>query len=86
MIIYDDHISSSYKRPKDAPRGTQRHPVRDQETPKTSQEAPLGPPERMKRKNSQTAAEWRRYHARSPQHSDVLEAPKKFTKTIVFFC
>jgi len=25
-------------------------------------------------KNKETAAEWRRYHARTPQHSDVLDA------------
>ena len=35
-------------------------------------------------KNSETAAEWRRYHARRPQHSDVLDAQENIPKHVCF--
>ena len=54
--------------------------------PKDPQSDPQGHPKNATNKNNETAAEWRRYHARTPQHSDVLEAQQKYSKTYVFYC
>ena len=56
--------------PQEASRGTR-------ETPRDLQEAPKGPLQANRKIFFNFAAEWRRYHSRSLQHSDVSEAPKK---------
>ena len=41
MILYDDHISSSYKRPQRRPKRHPEAPGKGPRDPKTSQEVPL---------------------------------------------